>query len=95
MATKILRARYGRPATATLAEVIRASKDGDPLAQMTVVVPNHTLGLAVRRQLAALDQQHTADRSPREIPGDRATEHPTTDDQKVGGSGHFSHRSSQ
>ena len=53
METKILRTRYGRPATATLAEVIRASKDGDPLAQMTVVVPDHTLGLTVRRQLAA------------------------------------------
>ena len=53
METKILRTRYGQPATATLAEVIRASKDGDPLAQMTVVVPDHTLGLTVRRQLAA------------------------------------------
>ena len=53
METKILRTRYGRPATVTLAEVIRASKDGDPLAQMTVVVPDHTLGLTVRRQLAA------------------------------------------
>ena len=53
METKILRTRYGQPATATLAEVIRASKDGDPLAQMTVGVPDHTLGLTVRRQLAA------------------------------------------
>ena len=53
METKILRTRYGRPATAALAEVIHASKDGDPLAQMTVVVPDHTLGLTVRRQLAA------------------------------------------
>jgi RecB family exonuclease len=53
METKILRTRYGRPATAALAGVIGEAKAGDPLAPVTVVVPDHTLGLTVRRQLAA------------------------------------------
>jgi len=53
MTTKILRTRYGRPATAALADVIDDAKGGDPLTPVTVIVSDHSLGVALRRRLAA------------------------------------------
>ena len=53
MATNILRARYGQPTTTALATAIADAKGGDPLAPVTVVVPDHALGLMLRRRLAA------------------------------------------
>ena len=53
MTAKILRTRYGRPATAALADVIDDAKGGDPLAPVTVIVSDHSLGVTLRRRLAA------------------------------------------
>ena len=53
MTTKILRRRYGQPATAALAGVIDVAKDGDPLTPVTVIVSDHSLGVTLRRRLAA------------------------------------------
>ena len=53
MTTKILRTRYGQPATAVLAGVIRDAKGGDPLTPVTVIVSDHSLGVTLRRRLAA------------------------------------------
>ena len=53
MTTKLLRARYGQPTTTALATAIADAKGGDPLAPVTVVVPDHALGLMLRRRLAA------------------------------------------
>ena len=41
------------PATAALADVIDDAKGGDPLAPVTVIVSDHSLGVALRRRLAA------------------------------------------
>ena len=42
---------YGPPAHEALAEAVARAKGGDPLAPVTVVVPNHYVGLAARRAL--------------------------------------------
>ena len=43
---------YGRPALAALREIVAAEKKHDPLAPVTVLVPNNIAGLFVRRFLA-------------------------------------------
>lgn len=44
---------FGAPARAELAKVIAEFKHGDPLAPVTVIVPNNYVGLSLRRTLAA------------------------------------------
>ncbi len=44
---------YGPAATDLLAEQITRAKDGDPLAEVTVVVASNYAGVAIRRELAA------------------------------------------
>jgi len=53
MAAEVLRTRYGRAATETLACAVRDLQDGDPLTPVSIVVPDHATGLMVRRRLAA------------------------------------------
>lgn len=47
---------YGPPATERLGEQIAESKNGDPLAPVTVVVPTNIAGLATRRALGTREQ---------------------------------------
>ena len=42
---------YGAPAHAALRDAVADSKQGDPLAPVSVVVPSHYVGLAARRSL--------------------------------------------
>ncbi|MYE57282.1 MAG: hypothetical protein F4X30_09430, partial [Acidimicrobiaceae bacterium] len=42
---------YGPAAHDALAQAVARAKDRDPLAPVTVVVPNHYVGLAARRAL--------------------------------------------
>ncbi len=51
MAIDCVTTGYGPPAHEALAEAVRRAKGGDPLAPVTVVVPNHYVGLAARRAL--------------------------------------------
>ena len=51
MALRCVTTGYGPPAHETLAEAVARAKGGDPLAPVTVVVPNHYVGLAARRAL--------------------------------------------
>ncbi|TWE13221.1 PD-(D/E)XK nuclease family protein [Rudaeicoccus suwonensis] len=44
--------RYGAATLAVLRDVVREVKAGDPLAPVTVIVPDHLTGLTVRRTLA-------------------------------------------
>jgi len=44
---------YGPPAVAALGDAVRAAKQGDPLAPVTVVVPSNYAAVATRRALAA------------------------------------------
>jgi hypothetical protein len=46
-------APYGPPAADALRNAVAATKGGDPLAPVTVVVPTNYVGVAARRQLAA------------------------------------------
>src|SRR3712207_2156885 len=43
---------YGRAALEELRDVVRAAKNGDPLAPVTVLVPNNIAGIVARRFLA-------------------------------------------
>ena len=51
MAIECVTTAYGPPAHAALAAAVAQAKQGDPLAPVTVVVPNHYVGLAARRAL--------------------------------------------
>jgi hypothetical protein len=51
---------YGPPAHEALATAVALAKGGDPLAPVTVVVPNHYVGLAARRALGR--RQHDGTR---------------------------------
>ena len=51
MAIDCVTAGYGPPAHEALATAVARAKGGDPLAPVTVVVPNHYVGLAARRAL--------------------------------------------
>jgi hypothetical protein len=53
MATRMVRANYGRAATAALAEAVAEAKGGDPLAPVSIVVTDHGQGIRLRRRLAA------------------------------------------
>ncbi len=50
-----MRVPYGEPAVAMLAERVRIAKAGNPLAPVTVVVPNNYAAVATRRELARRD----------------------------------------
>ena len=50
---------YGPPAQEALAEAVGRAKAGDPLAPVTVVVPNHYVGLAARRALGRRERNGT------------------------------------
>ncbi|MGS0687737.1 hypothetical protein ACVBEQ_21700 [Nakamurella sp. GG22] len=43
---------YGAAALAALRELVAAQKASDPLAPVTILVPNNIAGLSVRRHLA-------------------------------------------
>ena len=51
MAMRCVTTSYGPPAHEALATAVARAKGGDPLAPVTVVVPNHYVGLAARRAL--------------------------------------------
>ena len=51
MAIDCVTTAYGPPAHEALARAVARAKGGDPLAPVTVVVPNHYVGLAARRAL--------------------------------------------
>lgn len=52
MAVTVHTTAYGAPAYRVLAEVVRAAKQQDPLAPVTLVVPSERVGVAARRALA-------------------------------------------
>ena len=49
----MVRANYGRAATAALAEAVAEAKGDDPLAPVSIVVTDHGQGIRLRRRLAA------------------------------------------
>ena len=51
MSIDLVTTGYGPPAHEALAEAVARAKGGDPLNPVTVVVPNHYVGLAARRAL--------------------------------------------
>ena len=51
MTVDLVTTGYGPPAHEALATAVARAKGGDPLAPVTVVVPNHYVGLAARRAL--------------------------------------------
>ena len=51
MSIEVVTTAYGPAAHEALAQVVGRTKAGDPLAPVTVVVPNHYVGLAARRAL--------------------------------------------
>ena len=51
MTVDLVTTAYGPPAHEALAAAVARAKGGDPLAPVTVVVPNHYVGLAARRAL--------------------------------------------
>jgi hypothetical protein len=53
MAARMVRANYGRAATAALAEAVAEAKGDDPLAPVSIVVTDHGQGIRLRRRLAA------------------------------------------
>ena len=60
MAMRCVTTGYGPPAHEALAQAVARAKGGDPLAPVTVVVPNHYVGLAARRALGR--RQHDGTR---------------------------------
>ncbi|MFA9446568.1 PD-(D/E)XK nuclease family protein [Egicoccus sp. AB-alg6-2] len=53
---------YGPPAESRLRDLVRHAKAHDPLAPVTVVVPTNSVGVAIRRRLAAGDLGAVSDR---------------------------------
>ncbi|MEX0790493.1 MAG: hypothetical protein WD178_06935, partial [Actinomycetota bacterium] len=53
MTSKVVWARYGRPAAKQLRTAIAAAKGDDPLSPVTVLVPSNHVGVAARRLLAS------------------------------------------
>ena len=51
--TRVIATAYGRPALETLRTVVTAAKSGDPMAPVTILVPNNIAGIVARRYLAA------------------------------------------
>ena len=58
MPTTITTTPYGAAAYNALRRAVHAAKDGDPLRQVTVVVPSERIGVAARRALARGDHDH-------------------------------------
>ncbi|MEZ5170990.1 MAG: PD-(D/E)XK nuclease family protein [Acidimicrobiia bacterium] len=52
MPIELITTSYGRPASATLHEVVADAKADDPLAPVSIVVPTNYVGVATRRMLA-------------------------------------------
>ena len=59
MSIELVTTGYGPPAHEALAEAVARAKGGDPLAPVTVVVPNHYVGLAARRALGCREHNGT------------------------------------
>ena len=59
MTVDLVTTGYGPPAHEALAEAVARAKGGDPLAPVTVVVPNHYVGLAARRALGRHEHNGT------------------------------------
>ena len=59
MTVDLVTTSYGPPAHEALAEAVARAKGGDPLAPVTVVVPNHYVGLAARRALGRREHDGT------------------------------------
>ena len=59
MSIDLVTTGYGPPAHEALAEAVARAKGGDPLAPVTVVVPNHYVGLAARRALGRRERTGT------------------------------------
>ena len=59
MAIYCVMTAYGPPAHEALARAVEQAKGGDPLAPVTVVVPNHYVGLAARRALGRRERNGT------------------------------------
>lgn len=59
MTVDLVTTGYGPPAHEALAEAVARAKGGDPLAPVTVVVPNHYVGLAARRALGRREHNGT------------------------------------
>ena len=59
MAIYCVTTAYGPPAHEALAEAVGRAEAGDPLAPVTVVVPNHYVGLAARRALGRRERNGT------------------------------------
>ena len=59
MAIDCVTTAYGPPAHEALATAVARAKGGDPLAPVTVVVPNHYVGLAARRALGRREHDGT------------------------------------
>ena len=53
MQARVIATAYGRPALERLRTVVTAAKSEDPMAPVTVLVPNNIAGIATRRYLAA------------------------------------------
>ena len=59
MSIELVTTGYGPPAHEALARAVSRAKGGDPLAPVTVVVPNHYVGLAARRALGRREHDGT------------------------------------
>ncbi|MXZ52165.1 MAG: PD-(D/E)XK nuclease family protein, partial [Acidimicrobiaceae bacterium] len=59
MTVDLVTTGYGPPAHEALAEAVARAKGGDPLAPVTVVVPNHYVGLSARRALGRREHDGT------------------------------------
>lgn len=59
MTVDLVTTGYGPPAHEALATAVARAKGGDPLAPVTVVVPNHYVGLAARRALGRREHHGT------------------------------------
>lgn len=59
MSIDLVTTGYGPPAHEALATAVAQAKGGDPLAPVTVVVPNHYVGLAARRALGRREHNGT------------------------------------
>ena len=52
MASRVVSTGYGRPALDALREIVAAVKHDDPMAPVTILVPNNIAGIVARRHLA-------------------------------------------
>ncbi len=75
MAIDCITTGYGPPAHEALAEAVVRGKGGDPLAPVTVVVPNHYVALAARRALGR--REHNGTRGSLRLPSTRPTTSPS------------------